>query len=100
MKSLTLSQLQQYVKETTARRGFDKESIEEKMILFVEEIGELARAIRKQKNIKMSADTKQANLAEELADCLFYLLDIANNLGIDLETAFKNKEEKNKKRYE
>ena len=33
-----------------------------------------------------------------MADVLIYLLDLANVLGVDLEKAFREKEEINKKR--
>jgi NTP pyrophosphatase (non-canonical NTP hydrolase) len=35
---------------------------------------------------------------EELADIIIYLSSIANRYNINLETAFRNKEEINKKR--
>ena len=45
---------------------------------FVEEVGELARALRKQ---------NQAGLQEEIADCLAWLVSLANLTGVDVETA-------------
>lgn len=95
----TLKDFQEYIEEMEKERGFDKETGEDKFLLFVEEIGELARAIRKQKGLSMAADTKEANnLSEELADLFVYILSLANKYNIDLEDAFLRKEEKNKKR--
>ena len=37
-------------------------------------------------------------MAHELADVFNYLLDIANYFNVDLEEAFREKEELNKKR--
>lgn len=54
-----------------------------------EEVGELARELNHQfgpKNKK--ADEATTALAEEVADCLFVLVCIANSLDIDLEEAF------------
>lgn len=38
------------------------------------------------------------NVAEELADVFIYVCSLANMHGVDLEQAFRNKEEKNKQR--
>ena len=67
-------------------------------ILFSEEVGELARAIRKHSGLKTDVTVKDFDASGELADLLIYLLHMANILGIDLEAAFRAKEEKNKLR--
>ncbi len=38
-------------------------------------------------------------LADEIADVLFFLLDLSIREGVDLTTAFRKKMEKNEKRY-
>ena len=43
----TLIDLQQYVAEVCRERGWDKDTPAEKFMLFVEEVGELAKAMRK-----------------------------------------------------
>ncbi len=53
------------------RRGLDRT-----FIWFVEEVGELARALRDRKN-----------LSEEFADVLAWLLSVANLAGVDLDRA-------------
>ena len=45
---------------------------------FVEEVGELARALRKR---------DQRAVQEEISDCLAWLVSLANLAGIDVETA-------------
>jgi len=99
-KPLTLAELQDYVRRMVKLRGFDKEKIEDVLLLLTEEIGELARAIRGFVGLKTSR--KRSNicehLSEELADCLIYLLDIANLANIDLESAFRKKEKRNSRR--
>lgn len=95
----TLKDFQEYIEKIGRERGFDKETGEDKFILFVEEVGELARAIRKRKKLPMAFDTKEADeLGEEIADLFIYILSLANKYNIDLEEAFLKKEEKNKKR--
>ncbi len=94
-----LPALQLYIKKICEERGWSQDSPEEKFILFMEEIGELAKAIRQQKNL-YNEHTKfnPLNLAEEFADVLSYLLDLANVFEVDLATAFKAKELINSKR--
>ena len=96
--SPSLRGLQQYVAQATKQRGFDKESVSEKFMLFLEECGELAKAARKTQKIKSDKNSKNFQLSEEMADVFFYLLDICNKFNIDLESAFRKKEEINKKR--
>lgn len=48
---------------------------------FAEEVGELARAIAKRED--------RANLADEFADVLAWLVTLANVEGVDLEEAIK-----------
>lgn len=60
-----------------------------------EEVGELAREINHRFGPKKKKpDETPASLGEELADCLFVLVCIANSLDIDLETAFSETMEK------
>lgn len=94
----TLPELQRYVEAMVQERGFANESAQDIMLLMVEEVGELAKAIRKQVGIKMASDAKPVNVGEEMADILIYLLDLANTLEVDLAQAFWAKEEKNAQR--
>jgi NTP pyrophosphatase (non-canonical NTP hydrolase) len=99
-KSLTLTDLQNYVRDMVKRRGFEKETTEDVLLLLVEEIGELARAIRDLKGLKVGRKSENVykNLREELADCLIYLLDIANLADVNLEGALREKEKLNSAR--
>ena len=94
----TLKDFQKYVAEMIVERGFDKETVPELFMLFLEECGEFAKAARKTQNIKSDKNSENFHLAEEAADVFIYLLDICNYLNIDLEEAFRQKEEKNKMR--
>lgn len=89
----TLPALQQYMDEVCKERGWTKDSYAEKFLLFTEEIGELAKAIRKIQGLyQEKSRQKHVELEEEFADVLSYLLDLANFFQIDLETAFREKE--------
>jgi len=94
----TLQDFQAYVAHMVKERGFDSETISEIFMLLQEEIGELAKAARKTQNIKTDQTSEQFHLAHEAADVFIYLLDICNHFNIDLEKAFREKEEINKKR--
>lgn len=67
-------------------------------MLLLEESGEFAKAVRKHAGLKAAPDTETKEVAEEAADVLIILLGLCNMLGIDLEQAFRDKEERNKKR--
>jgi len=94
----TLRDFQNYIGEMVKERGFDKETIPEIFMLFLEECGEMAKAARKTQNIYVASDSKDYHLDHEIADVFVYLLDICNHFKIDLEKAFREKEEINKKR--
>lgn len=80
-------------------RDFIDQNISELLMLLMEECGELARACRKHTSVKSdTARETQNNLSHELADIFMYVLAIANKYDINLETAFREKEEINKKR--
>lgn len=94
----TLADLQAYVAAMAKERSFDKDTVEQRFMLLLEETGEFAKAARKQAGMGFAADTKTKELDEEAADVLIVLLGLCNKLGIDLEQAFRAKEEKNKQR--
>jgi NTP pyrophosphatase (non-canonical NTP hydrolase) len=94
----TLPNYQQYIRDMVIERGFDKETAPEIFMLFLEECGEMAKAARKLQNLKTDKNSAVHNLEHEVADVFIYLLDICNHFDIDLEAAFRNKEEVNKQR--
>jgi NTP pyrophosphatase (non-canonical NTP hydrolase) len=79
--SLSLAEFQQIIRDTfgakDARRG-----VEGTFMWFMEEVGELAAALR--------GGTHQERAAE-FADVLAWLATLANTAGIDLETAVRAK---------
>jgi len=80
--SMTLAELQQQIRDLfgskDARRG-----VEGTFMWFMEEVGELAAALRGRRDA--------ANLALEFADVLAWLATLANIAGVDLETAMASK---------
>ncbi len=85
--------------EKIEERGFADETIHERLILLMEEMGELAKACRKISG--MNVDTKRNikyKVGEEITDVLNMLFAVGVELDIDIEKEFFSKEEKNDKR--
>lgn len=97
-KHPTLKDFQRYVTKMVRERGFEKETVPEIFMLLMEECGEMAKAARKSVKIHTDKHSEQFHLGHEVADVFIYLLDICNHFGIDLEQAFRDKEDINKKR--
>lgn len=94
----TLKDIQEYVIQLEKERGFAEQTVIQKCLMLGEEVGELFKAIRKQENIKIDSNSKFGTIDEELADILIFICSIANRYEIDLEKAFRDKEEINKTR--
>src|SRR3546814_13911539 len=94
----SLQEYQKLIKELAVARGFDKETVPEVFTLLVEEVGELAKAIRKQNGQKIDLSRKQHDVEEEAADVFWLLIDLCNRLDIDLSEAFAEKDAKNAQR--
>lgn len=95
---MTLQQYQKLVNRLVQERGYDDETVSEVFLLLVEEIGELGKAIRKNTGMRVSIHSKSHAVADELADVLWLVVDLANRLDIDLDKAFEQKELTNQKR--
>ncbi len=93
-----LQDFQQYVVELEEQRGFSDQTVMEKCLLMGEEVGELFKAVRKAVHLKTDVHSKVGSVKEEVADIFIYLCAICNRYGIDMEEAFREKEEINKKR--
>ena len=68
------------------------------MLLLTEEVGELAKAIRKNQTSMSIDKSKIGNyntVQSEVADVFIVLCSICNKLDIDLYTALKEKEKEN-----
>ena len=94
----TLRDFQAYVRKLEDERGFTQQNAIEKCLLLGEEMGELFKAVRKTVKLKTDVNANIGSVDEEIADMLIYLCSIANRFDIDIEQAFRKKEEHNKKR--
>ena len=66
-------------------KGWDRVPIHKVWLLFTEEIGELASAIRQHKNIYRKTGKTNSDVASELGDVFSYLFQIAYMLNVDLD---------------
>jgi NTP pyrophosphatase (non-canonical NTP hydrolase) len=94
----TLKDFQDYVVRLEKERGFTDNTVIQNALMLGEEVGELFKAIRKVEKMKVDDNSHTYYVGEEMADILIYLCSLANRMNIDLEQAFRNKEEINKKR--
>jgi NTP pyrophosphatase (non-canonical NTP hydrolase) len=90
--------LQNYYERIARRRGWADESAQDTLLLMTEEMGELARAVRKAAGIARHGDWDGQDVGEELADVQLYLVHLANVLGIDLADVVTAKEAINARR--
>ncbi len=94
----TLEEVQEYIRKVIEIRGFSNQSIEQAMLLLTEEIGELAKAIRKEKTTMSIDNNKIRNydtIESEVADVFIVLCTICNKLNINLFSSLKDKEKEN-----
>jgi NTP pyrophosphatase (non-canonical NTP hydrolase) len=94
----TLSDYQAYVAQMIRERGFADEPLAQTFMLFLEEAGEMAKAARKFDGMRMGTHSAEQHLDEEIKDVFILLLKICDQCGVDLEKAFRDKEEINKRR--
>lgn len=90
----TIKYLQSYIKEKDYHPDLKKEYF----LKLAEEVGELAKAMRKD---ILASNTNQIKetIDEELWDVIYYAIALANCYDIDLEEVIKEKEEINRIKY-
>lgn len=97
-KDDSLRKLQAYIWQMNIERQFNTEDAGKKLVMLMEEVGELAKAVRKTIGLKFTDTTKITELREELGDVQIVLLGLASLLDIDMFDAVVEKEKKNRKR--
>ncbi len=88
-----LNEIQKYITKMMEANGFNNTPLE-LFCYLAEEVGELAKEIRKtEKNMDMDIKKEyESCLKDEIADVFIYLLAICNSYNINLLEAFKGKE--------
>ena len=93
-ENTSLKQLQDYVEEMVNVCGFADETPQDCLLLLTEELGELAKEVRKSHtHIKNdTAKNNEKDLNGEMGDVLMMLLALRRTLDVDLLQAFREKE--------
>ncbi|MBX3100874.1 MAG: nucleotide pyrophosphohydrolase [Bacteroidetes bacterium] len=95
----TLAQLQQQVDQWIHTYGVRYFSELTNLAILTEEVGELARIISRQYGDQsFKAGESAEGLADEMADVLWVLVCLANQTGVDLESAIARNLEKKTRR--
>lgn len=92
-----LQDFQQFHRALDEEKGFSSDVLLNFMLL-QEEIGELAKALKRVWLQQAQLSNARSAIQEELADVLAYVLKIANYTGIDLEAAYIDKMARNRSR--
>lgn len=100
-KTNNLNEIQNYIKQVIDIRGLESQTVLKNMLLLSEEVGELAKAIRKETK-SMSVDTEKLynydTIESEIADVFIVLNNISNKLNINIFDSLVKKERINIKR--
>ena len=98
-KESSVKDLQKYIKDMIETRGF-KNSLLERMVLLTEEIGELAKEVRKADNNLAIDINKEYNssLENEITDVFICLMGMCELIDMDIVEGLKNKEKINFRR--
>ncbi len=91
---ITIKYLQDYIKA----KDFQPELTKEYFLKLSEEVGELARAMRKNLRPQSSGQIKET-VEEEIWDVIYYALALANLYDMDMETVIPVKESLNNEKY-
>lgn len=91
---LTIKKLQESIKNIDHKNN----SNDKYMLKLMEEVGELAKVIRKNKRMEKGSSIK-GTIEEELQDVLYYIVCLANINNIDLQECIYLKEKINCEKY-
>ena len=93
LKKETISHLQEYVGEKIKTRGFEDETLQERLLLLTEELGELVKACRKISGMNVDKNREIKNeTGEEIVDVINLVFAVGIKLGLDIEKEFIAKE--------
>ena len=94
------SVMQTFVDERDWQRFHNPKSLSMSLAIEVGELMEHFQWIDNKQSVELKHDRERVTeIAHEVADCLSYLLSIANALDIDLATAMETKMRLNRQKY-
>ena len=94
-----LAAFQHYYRRVAIQRGYKSESPKDCLLLMVEEVGELAREIRRRERLIRHGPSSESDESKELADIFLYVVHMANVLDVDLSKVVREKELINLQRF-
>jgi NTP pyrophosphatase (non-canonical NTP hydrolase) len=103
-RKASMQEYQRYIYQLEALHQWLDVDLVHNCFLMGEEVGELFKAIRKhqrffvEEHSEAEEQSSREHIGEELVDVFNYLIAIANRLEIDLEEAFRRKNEINQNR--
>ncbi len=92
---IVLKDLQEKIKSL----DFNIENKDKYFLKFIEEVGELSKAIRKEVTLDTTGGNLKETINEELYDVLYYLICLANIYDVDLTKTAYDKEKINAIKY-
>lgn len=95
-----MNAFKQETHDMCAQKGWDKAPIDKVWLLFTEEVGELASAIRQNQKFykKTTKRNKGQDVMVELGDVFSYLFQIADIMNVDLDEMWNIHRKKIEKR--
>jgi NTP pyrophosphatase (non-canonical NTP hydrolase) len=93
-----IRRFQNYYRKVAVQRGYERESAQNCLLLMVEEVGELARGLRRDQKLTRHHASNSESL-KELADVFIYVIHMANILDADLGEVVREKETANWTRF-
>ena len=102
LKKDTIKNLQEYTAQKIKERGFEDESLHERLLMLTEELGELVKACRKMSGMYVDKQRPITHApGEEITDVINMVFAVGIKLGLDIEKEFVEKEAKiDKRNYE
>ncbi len=81
---MEIGEFQKMISEIYRKRD-EERGVERTMLWIVEEVGELAEAVRKGCESEEDMDRLRDEIGEEIADVFAWLVSLANLCGVDVE---------------
>ncbi|NQU77319.1 hypothetical protein HQ544_01330 [Candidatus Falkowbacteria bacterium] len=100
LKPGTLKHLQEYITYKMKERGFEDETLHERLLLLAEEVGELIHASRRLSG--MNVDQRRENtedIGEEITDVINMIFCVAIKFNLNVEKEYYKKEKIINKRF-
>ena len=96
---MRLDELQAWVEYDWKSGNRERPSVELQLLYIIEELGEVAEAIRKNNSAKPRTD-KVVDLGSEIADLVISIVTLSNHFNIDLSNEISRFQDRMKKRHE